>query len=115
LLWHHHAVVLSLIRLGNDVAASQMSSTSLDFLLLLDERTASTPVSRAAVTCAVALDTESFTDLTTLDHGVAGFTYVSKFPEEASWKLFEVITYIQPQPVKYMIPHMIMQSPLKVS
>jgi hypothetical protein len=37
---------------------------------LLDESTAKTPVTNAAVTHAATFDTESLTDLSTLHHGV---------------------------------------------
>lgn len=62
-----HALLLSLVALGDGT----LREASLDFVVLLDEGTAETPVADAAVAHAAALNAESLTDLTTLHHGVA--------------------------------------------
>jgi hypothetical protein len=64
---HVHALLLSLVALGDGT----LREASLDFVVLLDEGTAETPVADAAVAHAAALNAESLTDLTTLHHGVA--------------------------------------------
>lgn len=61
-----HALLLSLVALGDGT----LRETSLDFVVLLDEGTAETPVADTAVAHAAALNAESLTDLTTLHHGV---------------------------------------------
>lgn len=47
-----------------------MRETSLDFVVLLDESTAETPVTDTAVAHTATLDAESLTDFSTLHHGV---------------------------------------------
>lgn len=65
-IWHMHALLLSLVTLCDGA----LRKTSLDFVVLLDESTAETPVTNTAVAHAATLDTESLTDLSSLHHGV---------------------------------------------
>ena len=65
-IWHVHTLLLSLVALGDRT----LRKASLDFVVLLDESTAETPVTDTAVVHAATLDAESLTDLSTLHHGV---------------------------------------------
>lgn len=65
-IWHVHALLLSLVALGDRA----LRKASLDLVVLLDESTAETPVTDTAVVHAATLDAESLTDLSTLHHGV---------------------------------------------
>lgn len=103
---HVHALLLSLVALGDGT----LREASLDFVVLLDEGTAETPVADAAIAHAAALNTESLTDLTTLHHGVAAqsssVTDMTNNVDKA---------YIQPQPVTQLMAQKMRASLLQVS